>query len=75
MSPGRHEARTQDTVVSDSGAESCGEEARRRTAEAFMTGIMSSIPAEATRPVRGEEGAPPQEDIVSEVTRKREFVE
>lgn len=63
----RQESRTQE-VVSDSGAESCNEETRRRTAEAFMTGIMSSIPGtEAARPVPGQEGASPQEDIVSEV--------
>lgn len=40
-------------VVSDSGAESCSEEARLRTAEVFMTGIQSALQ--------------PQEDIVSEV--------
>ncbi len=31
--------------VSDSGAESCGEEARLRTAEVFMTGIQTAITA------------------------------
>ena len=51
-------------VVSDSGAESCSEEARRRTAEAFMTGIMSSITGPALpSPDQETEG----EDIVSEV--------
>ncbi len=56
-------------MISDSGAESCGEETRRRTAEAFMTGIMSSIPGTeaAQRPGQGQAGSPPQEDIVSEV--------
>ena len=33
-------------VVIDSGSESCGEEARLRTAEAFMSGIQSAIKAE-----------------------------
>ena len=75
LSPGSNkrqtESRTQD-VVSDSGAESCNEETRRRTAEAFMTGIMSSIPGtEAARPVMmGQEGVSPQEDIVSEVRQR-----
>jgi hypothetical protein len=31
--------------VSDSGAESCGEEARLRTAEVFMSGIQTAITA------------------------------
>ena len=55
-------------VVSDSGAESCSEEARRRTAEAFMTGIMSSITGPAL-PSPGHPGDQETEgeDIVSEV--------
>ena len=56
-------------VVSDSGAESCSEEARRRTAEAFMTGIMSSITGPAL-PSPGHPGGDQEtegEDIVSEV--------
>ena len=50
-------------VVSDSGAESCSEDSRRRTAEAFMTGIISSIPSQE----QSEDKAGSQEDIVSEV--------
>ena len=51
-------------VVSDSGAESASEDSRRRTAEAFMTGIMSSIPTQE----QSQDKAGSQEDIVSEVT-------
>ena len=57
-------------VVSDSGAESCSEEARRRTAEAFMTGIMSSITGPAALPSPGLGSGDQEtegEDIVSEV--------
>ena len=54
-------------VVSDSGAESCSEEARRRTAEAFMTGIMSSITGPASLPSPGGGAQEEGEDIVSEV--------
>ena len=54
-------------VVSDSGAESCSEEARRRTAEAFMTGIMSSITGPAALPSPGGDQETEGEDIVSEV--------
>ena len=53
-------------VVSDSGAESCSEEARRRTAEAFMTGIMSSITGPALPSPSGDQETE-GEDIVSEV--------
>eukprot|EP00092_Neocalanus_flemingeri_P000850 GFUD01000907.1.p1 GENE.GFUD01000907.1~~GFUD01000907.1.p1 ORF type:complete len:3255 (-),score=789.69 GFUD01000907.1:272-10036(-) len=60
-------------IVSDSGAESCSEEARIKTAEAFMTGIHSalsaSIPDLNGRVSEGQgkevEGA--SEDIVTEV--------
>merc|ERR1711973_424261 len=53
-------------VVSDSGAESCSEETKRKTAEAFMTGIMSSIPRVGTdNDNTNQDGE--SEDIVSEV--------
>jgi hypothetical protein len=60
-------------LISDSGAESCSEEARIKTAEAFMTGIHSAL--SATLPdlnVRvsegqGEEVEGGSEDIVTEV--------
>jgi hypothetical protein len=60
-------------LISDSGAESCSEEARIKTAEAFMTGIHSAL--SATLPdlnVRVSEGQGKEvegasEDIVTEV--------
>ena len=53
-------------VVSDSGAESCSEETKRKTAEAFMTGIMSSIPRVGTDNDNNNQDGE-SEDIVSEV--------
>merc|ERR1719167_531564 len=57
-------------LVSDSGAESCSEEARIKTAEAFMTGIHSALTASipdlrSEGQEREEEGG--SEDIVTEV--------
>lgn len=58
-------------MVSDSGAESCSEEARRKTAEAFMTGIISSIPGAGVDHDQSQSSQPGgQEDIVSEVKYK-----
>jgi hypothetical protein len=44
--------------VSDSGAESCGEEVRLRTAEVFMTGIQTAITANLEE--RGEVSGKPR---------------
>ena len=60
-------------MISDSGAESCSEEARIKTAEAFMTGIHSAL--SATIPDlsarvsegQGQEADGGSEDIVTEV--------
>ena len=66
------ETKNSQDVVSDSGAESCSEEARRKTAEAFMTGIISSIPGAGVvdhdQSQSSQTGG--QEDIVSEVKYK-----
>ena len=60
-------------LVSDSGAESCSEEARIKTAEAFMTGIHSALSASIpdlngrVSEGQGEEVEGDSEDIVTEV--------
>ena len=65
------ETKNSQDVVSDSGAESCSEEARRKTAEAFMTGIISSIPGAGVDHDQSQSSQPGgQEDIVSEVKYK-----
>ncbi len=51
--------------IVDSGSESCGEEARLRTAEAFMSGIQSAIQSDGGQSLAGADGL--SAELVGEV--------
>jgi hypothetical protein len=69
LNPSRQSSNGHQSII-DSGSESCGEEARIRTAEAFMSGIQSAIHSTNTSTADGQ---PPQgatslsEELVGEV--------